>query len=71
MTENPTKQMANRKIRDEAASVVASIFHLTPRAVRMVINGETTNEPVLEAVIVYREGKSKLIQDIEKLVPFK
>jgi hypothetical protein len=36
----------------------------------MVINGETTNEPVLEAVITYREGKNKLIQEIEKLVPF-
>ena len=57
--------------RDEAASGVASIFSLTPRAVRMVINGDTTNEPVLEAVITYREGKSKLIQEIEKLVPFK
>ena len=71
MQENPTKQIPNRKIRDEAASVVASIFSLTPRAVRMVMNGETTNEHVLEAVITYREGKSKLIQEIEKLVPFK
>lgn len=71
MEEKPTKQVPNVKIRDEAASVVASIFSLTPRAVRMVINGDTTNEPVLEAVITYREGKSKLIQEIEKLVPFK
>ena len=59
------------KNRDEAASVVASIFNLTPRAVRMVANGQIENDPVLTAVITYREGKSKLIQEIEKLVPFK
>jgi hypothetical protein len=70
MSENPNNQAVKLKLRDEAASVVASIFHLTPRAVRMVINGETTNESVLEAVITYREGKNKLIQEIEKLVPF-
>lgn len=70
MQENPNKQAPNRKLRDEAASVVASVFKLTPRAVRMVINGETTNEPVLEAVITYKQGKSKLIEEIEKLVPF-
>lgn len=62
--------MTKAKNRDEAASVVASIFNLTPRAVRMVINGETTNEPVLEAVVTYKEGKSKLIEEIKKLVPF-
>lgn len=71
MQQIPTKQITNRKIRDEAASVVASIFNLSPRAVRMVINGDTTNENVLEAVITYREGKTKLIKEIEKLVPFK
>jgi hypothetical protein len=70
MSENSNNQAVKLKLRDEAASVVASIFDLTPRAVRMVINGETTNEPVLEAVITYREGKNKLIQEIEKLVPF-
>jgi ABC-type sugar transport system substrate-binding protein len=65
------KQATKQKNRDEAASVIAGIFDLTPRAVRMVINGETTNEPVLEAVMMYKEGKSKLIQEIEKLVPIK
>jgi hypothetical protein len=70
MPETPNNQAVKPKIRDEAASVIASIFHISPRAVRMVMNGETTNEPVLEAVITYREGKNKLIQEIEKLVPF-
>lgn len=71
MQKDPNKQAVKVKMRDEAASVVATIFHLTPRAVRMVINGDTTNESVLEAVITYREGKNKLIQEIERLVPFK
>jgi hypothetical protein len=35
----------------------------------MVIQGETINEPVFTAVMMYKEGKSKLIQEIEKLVP--
>jgi hypothetical protein len=69
MTKNNQTQAMNQTSRDETASVIASIFHLTPRAVRMVIQGETINEPVLEAVMYYKEGKSKLIQEIEKLVP--
>lgn len=62
-------QSPHKQKRDEAAAVVASIFGLSARAVRMVINGETNNEPVLEAVMTYKEGKSKLIQEIERLVP--
>jgi hypothetical protein len=70
MVNQDNKQLSNPQQRDETASTIASIFNLTPRAVRMVIQGETINEPVFTAVMMYKEGKSKLIQEIEKLVPF-
>lgn len=70
MTEKPNKQSINGNKRDETASIVAAKFGLTPRQVRRVINGESENEPVLTAAIIYKEGKNKLIKAIEELIPF-
>lgn len=69
MANQDNKQVPKQQQRDETAAIVASIFNLTPRAVRMVIQGDIINEPVFQGVMMYKEGKSKLIQEIEKLVP--
>jgi hypothetical protein len=70
MIKQPLKQVLNSPHRDETASVVASIFGLSARAVRMVISGETSNDKVMEAVMMYKEGKADLIQKIKsKLLP--
>jgi hypothetical protein len=71
MSQNPNKQNTNSPQRDETASTIAVIFNKTPRLVRMVMEGKVNNESILEAAILYKEGKSKLIQEIEKLVPLK
>jgi hypothetical protein len=71
MTKKPNKQNINNPQRDETAATIAVIFNRTPRLVRMVIEGKVNNESILEAAIMYKEGKSKLIQEIERLVPIK
>jgi hypothetical protein len=70
MGEKPNKQTSKGKKRDETAAIIAGIFNLTPRQVRNVLNGDSENEKVLTAAIIYKEGKNRLIQEIEQLVPF-
>jgi hypothetical protein len=69
MSKEANKQGLKTSQRDETAGVIASIFKKTPRLVRMVIEGKVNNPTILEAAITYKEGKSKLIQEIERLVP--
>lgn len=71
MSEKSNKQTINNSGRDETAGVIASIFRKTPRLVRMVMEGKVNNDSILEAAILYKEGKTRLIQEIEKLVPLK
>jgi hypothetical protein len=70
MSQNPNHKAQKRKKRDETASVVASISGYTPAYVRMVMSGTEENEKILEATILYKQGKSELIKHIEDLVPF-
>lgn len=70
MSQNSNKQTSKAPQRDDTASVVASISGKTPRLVRMVMEGKVNNEKILEAAILYKEGKTKLIQEIERVVTF-
>ncbi len=85
MPENPSKQELDRKKRSETAKVISEIANRSPRLVRMVINGEVENEPILISTVVYeqeikkarekateayKEAKSLLIKAVEKAVPF-
>jgi hypothetical protein len=67
MQKEQSKQVVKAQQRDETASVIASIFDLTPRAVRMVIQGETINEPVLEAVMITRKARQNSSKRLKNL----
>jgi hypothetical protein len=70
MPKKLSKQALKRRLRDETASIIADIANKTPRYVRMVKNGEKNNDAILNATILYEQGKNELIQKIKKLVPF-
>lgn len=65
------KQVPKRRRNTETASEIAAKFGVSPAYVRMVINGERENESILTAAIVYMEGKNELLEEIDKLVPFR
>lgn len=70
MNQNSNKQTTKASGRDDTASVIAGISGKSARLVRMVLEGKVNNDKVLEAAILYKEGKSKLIQEIERVVTF-
>lgn len=70
MAENPKDKTLIRKKRSETAKVIASISPYSIRHVQMVMQGERNNDLILEASILYEQGKSELIQKIKELVPF-
>lgn len=70
MPEKPIKQQLKGRKKTETASTIADIAGKTPRYVRMVINGERENSAILDAAIIYEEGRNELIQKIKELVPF-
>lgn len=70
MLENSNKQSPKGSRRTETASTIADIANVTPRYVRMVLNGERENEDILTAAIVYEEGKNELLEKVKQLVPF-
>jgi hypothetical protein len=70
MSENPAQQKRKAKKRTETATTIAGLAHVTPRLVRMVMNGEVNNDDILNATIIYEQGKSELIKKIKELVPF-
>lgn len=70
MSQNSNKQTTKTSQRDETASVIASISGKSARLVRMVMEGKVNNDTILEAAIMYKEGKSKLIQEIERIITF-
>lgn len=70
MAENPIKQTSKRRKNTETASTIADIAGVTPRYVRMILNGDKDNQAILDAAIIYEEGKNKLLEEVKKLVPF-
>jgi len=70
MSENPIKQTSKRRKNSETASTVAGIAKVTPAYVRMVMNGDKDNQAILDAAIIYEQGKNELLKKVEELVPF-
>lgn len=70
MAKNQSKQDTIRKKRSETAATIADIAKVTPAFVRMVMNGDRENDQILNATIIYEQGKNQLIKHIEKIVPF-
>jgi hypothetical protein len=69
MYRNPEKQPTERKKPDEVAAVIADIWGVSPRFVRMVREGECKNEDIMDAIVTYEIGKQKLIDQVRQLVP--
>jgi hypothetical protein len=63
------KNTNHGKKRSETARLVAQLHGVTPRYVRMVINGERENEEITQTYIDYEQKRNKLIQHLQKLVP--
>jgi len=53
----------------EIACIVARIHGVTPRYVRMVVNGERNNDDIMHSYIEYQKGKRKLIEELAMCVP--
>jgi hypothetical protein len=70
MAENSIQQTTKRKKYSETACIIAGIAKVTPAYVRMVMNGDKDNPKILDATIIYEEGKNELIQRVKELVPF-
>lgn len=61
--------------RSDAASIVAGIYHVTPRYVRLIIADAKKEkykganpEKIREMYHLYLEGKTNLIKTIEKII---
>lgn len=70
MAENSIQQTPKRKKYSETACIIAGIASVTPAYVRMVLNGDKENQQILDAAIIYEEGKNELIKRVQELVPF-
>jgi predicted transcriptional regulator len=70
MAENSIQQTSKRKKNTETASTIAGLAGVTPAYVRMVLNGEKENQEILDAAIIYEEGKNELLEKVRELVPF-
>jgi hypothetical protein len=57
------------KWRDDTARIVAKIHGVSQRYVIMVRNGERENEEILQTLVDFEQGKSKLIQELIRMVP--
>lgn len=58
------------KKRDDTATIVAEKYRVTDGYVRKVINGKRNNPAILATYIEFKQAKNKLIQAVERLVPF-
>lgn len=78
MAEKPNKQSRKTPNNREVTGIIADIHHVSARYVRMVLNGECNNPEILNDALEYlnnkeqfiQSRKSKLIQEVEKTVPF-
>lgn len=55
-----------KKYRDDTARMVADIFDVSPRYVRMVSNGDANNEAILSVYIHIKQVKSLLVSKLKK-----
>lgn len=69
MQKQMNKPNARAKQRDDLATIVADMYGVSARYVRMVRNGERENEQILGTLIEMREGKNLLIQSVKELIP--
>jgi predicted transcriptional regulator len=65
MAENSIQQTTKRKKNTETASTIAGLAGVTPAYVRMVLNGEKENQEILDAAIIYEEGKNELLEKVK------
>lgn len=70
MAEKTNNQYPNQKKNDETASVIAGIYGVSARYVRMVMAGTREDEEILAACIEYKAGKNLLLETIKEMVPF-
>jgi hypothetical protein len=56
-------------IRKDVARLVAQVHGVSPRYVRMVINGDRTNEEILATYMEIVEQDNLLIQNLAKAIP--
>ena len=52
------------------AQKTSQLTHVSPRYVRMVINGERENAQVMDVYMRLLEGENKLLAQVKELVPF-
>jgi hypothetical protein len=55
---------------DDTCTIIADMFRVTPRYVRMVRDGERENQKILEAYMIMKEGKNELLKVVKALIPF-
>jgi len=57
-----------KKHRDDLATLTAQICGVTDVYVRMVVKGKRRNERVLKTYMLLREGKTRLVSEVEKII---
>jgi len=58
------KHNLDRQLRDDTARIVADIHGVSIRYVQMIRDGERENEAIMETLVEYRLGKTKLIKTL-------
>lgn len=58
----------NKPVRDDIATITAKLMGVSAGYVRKVVRGDRTNERVFECYMNLREGKNKLIKEVERIV---
>lgn len=64
------KTIAEPIIRRDVVALVAEVHGVSPRYVRMVRDGERTNEEILATYMEIVEQDNLLLQAVKKAVPF-
>lgn len=62
----PTKKQVKRR---DVARLVAQVHGVTPRYVRMVMNGERENEAIMDTFMEIVEQDNMLLEAIQKAAP--
>lgn len=70
MEEKFNNQYPPQKRNDETARVVAGMYGVSERYVRMVMDGERDNDEILAACIEYKNGKNLLVEAVRSMIPF-
>lgn len=63
------KRYANGRKRDDLASTVAKIHKVSPGYVRKVRLGDRQNEAIMTTLMEILEGRTALLQAVQKVVP--